>query len=143
MERFDLDKLEEIAEGLALGFYMLMFMAVVTLLFGAAGSGFELLIAGSLAQVGRAGIEEFVSQARSSVVARQSQGAPAPRDLPHRVTRGQDDARSRSHARRVRPQPAANMARDADPEALGTGDIPRPRVKSDFGGAPTRGTAGA
>lgn len=66
MKSFDLDKLEEIAEGLGLGFYMLMLMAVVTLLAGAAGSGFELLIAGSLAQVGRAGIEEFVSEARSS-----------------------------------------------------------------------------
>jgi hypothetical protein len=66
MKSFDLDKLEEIAEGLALGFYMLMFMALVTLLAGAAGSGFELLIAGSLAQVGRAGLEEFIADARSS-----------------------------------------------------------------------------
>jgi hypothetical protein len=66
MKSFDPDKLEEIAEGLALGFYMLMLMALVTLLAGAPGSGFELLIAGSLAQVGRAGIEEFVSQARAS-----------------------------------------------------------------------------
>ena len=65
MKTSDLDKLEEIAEGLGLGFYMLMFMSLVTLLAGAAGSGFELLIAGSLAQVGRAGIEEFVSEARS------------------------------------------------------------------------------
>jgi len=66
MRSFDLDKLEEIAEGLALGFYMLMFMALVTLLAGAAGSGFELLIAGSLAQVGRAGLEEFIADARFS-----------------------------------------------------------------------------
>jgi hypothetical protein len=65
MKSFDLDKLDELAEGLGLGFYMLMFMALVTLLAGAAGSGFELLIAGSLAQVGRAGIEEFVSEARA------------------------------------------------------------------------------
>lgn len=66
MRKLDLDKLEEIAEGLALGFYMLMFMAVVTLLAGAPGSGFQLLIAGSLAQVGRAGIEEFAADASSS-----------------------------------------------------------------------------
>jgi hypothetical protein len=65
MKSFDLDKLEEIAEGLALGFYLLMFMALVTLLAGAAGSGFELLIAGSLAQVGRAGIEEFLTVRRA------------------------------------------------------------------------------
>jgi hypothetical protein len=59
-----LDKLEEIAEGLALGFYMLMFMALATLVFGSAGQGFLLLLAGSVAHIGRAGIEEFVAQAR-------------------------------------------------------------------------------
>jgi hypothetical protein len=77
MKSFDLDKLEEIAEGLALGFYMLMFMALVTLLAGAPGSGFELLIAGSLAQVGRAGLEEFIGDARSSA----SRGAIRSRTL--------------------------------------------------------------
>jgi hypothetical protein len=66
MSGISLDKLEEIAEGLALGFYMLMFMALVTLLFGSAGQGFLLLLAGSLAHVGRAGIEEYVAQARHS-----------------------------------------------------------------------------
>lgn len=66
MKGIRLDKLEEVAEGLALGFYMLMFMALVTLLFGAAGQGFLLLLAGAVAHVGRAGIEEFVAQARGS-----------------------------------------------------------------------------
>ena len=66
MKTIDLTKLEEIAEGLALGFYMLMFMALVTLLFGSAGQGFLLLLAGSMAHVGRAGIEEYVAQARGS-----------------------------------------------------------------------------
>jgi hypothetical protein len=66
MNGIGLDKLEEIAEGLALGFYLLMFMALVTLLAGAAGSGFLLLIAGACAHVGRAGFEEFVAQARSA-----------------------------------------------------------------------------
>jgi hypothetical protein len=66
MNRIDLDKLEEIAAGLALAFYLLMFMALVTLLAGSAGSGFLLLIAGSCAHIGRAGLEEFVAQARSA-----------------------------------------------------------------------------
>jgi hypothetical protein len=66
MNGIDLDKLEEIAEGLALGFYLLMFMALVTLLAGSAGSGFLLLIAGSVAHIGRAGIEEFVTRARTA-----------------------------------------------------------------------------
>jgi hypothetical protein len=66
MNGVGLDKLEEIAEGLALAFYLLMFMALVTVLAGSAGSGFLLLIAGSCAHIGRAGIEEFVAQARRS-----------------------------------------------------------------------------
>ena len=52
-----LDKLEEIAEGLALAFYLLMFIAVVTLLAGSADQGFLLLLAGAVAHVGRAGLE--------------------------------------------------------------------------------------
>ncbi len=66
MNGIGLDKLEEIAEGLALAFYLLMLMALVTLLAGSAGSGFLLLIAGSVAHVGRAGIEEFVARARGT-----------------------------------------------------------------------------
>jgi hypothetical protein len=61
-----LNRLEEIAEGLALGFYMLMFMALAPRLLGSAGQGFLLLLAGSLAHVGRAGIEEFAAQARGA-----------------------------------------------------------------------------
>jgi hypothetical protein len=66
MKSLDLDTLEEIAEGLTLGFYMLMLMALVTLLFTAAGQGFLLLLAGAVAHVGSAGIEEYVAQARGS-----------------------------------------------------------------------------
>ena len=61
MNGIDLDRLEEIGEGLALGFYLLMFSALVMLLAGETRSGFLLLVVGSLAHVGRAGIEEFVS----------------------------------------------------------------------------------
>jgi hypothetical protein len=66
LDRVDLSRLEEIAEGLALGFYLLMFTALVMLLAGSIGSGFVLLILGSCAQIGRAGLEEFVSDARAS-----------------------------------------------------------------------------
>jgi hypothetical protein len=62
----DLDKLVEIAEGLALAFYLLMFTALIMLLAGSAGQGFLLLLAGSCAHIARAGIEEFVTQARSA-----------------------------------------------------------------------------
>jgi hypothetical protein len=65
MNGIGLDKLEEIAEGLSLAFYLLMLTSLVTLLAGSAGSGFLLLIAGSCAHIGRAGIDEFVAQARS------------------------------------------------------------------------------
>ena len=47
MNGIDLDKLEEIAEGLALGFYLLMFMALLAILVGAAGSGAALLLLGA------------------------------------------------------------------------------------------------
>lgn len=66
MSGIGLDKLAEIAEGLSLAFYLLMFIAVVTLLAGSPGQGFLLLLAGAIAHVGRAGIEEFLTQARSS-----------------------------------------------------------------------------
>ncbi len=66
MNGIDLNKLEEIAEGLALAFYLLMFMALVTLLAGSVGSGFLLLIVGAIAHVGRAGIEEFVARVRTT-----------------------------------------------------------------------------
>jgi hypothetical protein len=66
MSGIDLNKLEEIAEGLALAFYLLMLTALVTLLAGSAGSGFLLLIAGSCAHIGRAGIEEFVAHGRGA-----------------------------------------------------------------------------
>ncbi|HYJ22201.1 MAG TPA: hypothetical protein VEW07_09285 [Solirubrobacterales bacterium] len=65
MNGISLDKLEEIAEGLSLAFYLLMFTALVMLLAGSSGSGFLLLLAGSAAHIGRAGLEEFVAQARS------------------------------------------------------------------------------
>lgn len=66
MNGIGLGKLEEIAAGLALAFYLLLFVAAVTLLAGSAGQGFLLLLAGAAAHVGRAGIEEFVTQARKS-----------------------------------------------------------------------------
>lgn len=61
-----LDKLEGVAEGLSLAFYLLMVIAVITLLVGSAGQGFLMLLLGAVAHVGRAGIEEFVAEARGS-----------------------------------------------------------------------------
>jgi hypothetical protein len=75
MAGIDLDRLEEIAEGLALGFYLLMFTALVMLLAGETGSGFLLLIVGSCAHIGRAGLEEFVDEER----ARGQRSKPEPR----------------------------------------------------------------
>jgi hypothetical protein len=66
MNGIGLDKLEEIAEGLSLAFYLLMLISVITLLAGSAGQGFLLLLAGAVAHVGRAGIDEFVAQSRGS-----------------------------------------------------------------------------
>lgn len=64
MHGIDLERLEKLAEGLALLFYIFMFMALVTALAGSAGSGFLLLTLGSCAHVGRASLEEFVERER-------------------------------------------------------------------------------
>jgi hypothetical protein len=89
----DLERLEKIAEGLALLFYVLMFVALVMALAGSAGSGFLLLIVGSCAHIGRAALGEFVDR-EGAAGGRSKPGRgmkperavpPAPR--PRRVTR--------------------------------------------------------
>jgi hypothetical protein len=69
----DLDTLEKLEEGLALLFYVFMFMALVIGLAGETGSAFLLLILGACAHVGRAGLAEFVARGRSQ------RAMPAPR----------------------------------------------------------------
>lgn len=64
MPGIDLDKLEKAAERLAQGFYGLMLLALVALLFGSAGWAFLLLVLGACAHVGRAACEEFVKRQR-------------------------------------------------------------------------------
>jgi hypothetical protein len=65
MQAMDLERLEKIAEGLALLFYVLMFVAFVMALAGSTGSGFLLLVVGSCAHIGQAGLEEFVDRERA------------------------------------------------------------------------------
>jgi len=64
MDGIHLDRLEHLAEVLALAFYILMFTAFVTALAGSTGSGFLVLILGSCAHIGRAAIEEFAERER-------------------------------------------------------------------------------
>jgi hypothetical protein len=64
MRDLDLDRLENLAEALALVFYLLMFVALVMALAGSPGSGFLLLLLGSCAHVGRTSLSEFVDQER-------------------------------------------------------------------------------
>ena len=79
---------------------MLMLMALATLLFGSAEQGFLLLLAGSVAHVGRAGIEEYVAQ---------SARARAPRS-------GSRQARRLSAGHVVARQPRAPEREEADGE---------------------------
>jgi hypothetical protein len=88
MAGIDLDRLEEIAEGLALGFYLLMFTALVMLLAGETGSGFLLLIVGSCAHIGRASLEEFVSVQRDADDAAAASALPSPAPRRDREPRG-------------------------------------------------------
>jgi hypothetical protein len=61
----DLDRLEQVEEGLALLFYFLMFVALVAALSDSMGSGFLILLLGSCAHVGRAAVGEFVEKERA------------------------------------------------------------------------------
>jgi hypothetical protein len=65
MQATDLERLEKIAEGLALLFYVLMFVGLVMALAGSAGSGFLMLIVGSCAHIGQAALAEFVDSERA------------------------------------------------------------------------------
>jgi hypothetical protein len=65
MNGVDLDRLEKTAELLALVFYVLAPTALVMTLAGSIGSGFVLLVLGSLAHVGRAALEELVDEERA------------------------------------------------------------------------------
>ena len=93
MQGADLDRLEKLEEGLALLFYVLMFVAFVEALSGATGSGFLMLILGSCAHVGRAALAEFVERQRAREPRRVVRAVP---DLPQREV-----AADRPHAARA------------------------------------------
>jgi hypothetical protein len=65
MYGFDLDRLEKLTEALEKAFYVLMLLAFVTAVTGSPGAGLLLLILGAAAQVGRAGLEDFVVHRRA------------------------------------------------------------------------------
>jgi Na+-transporting methylmalonyl-CoA/oxaloacetate decarboxylase gamma subunit len=64
----DLERLDGFAEALARLFWCLMGIALIGALLGSAGTGFILLVLGSLAFVGRAGLEDFVRSRRAPAV---------------------------------------------------------------------------
>jgi hypothetical protein len=61
---FDLDRLERLAGGLAVIFYVLLFLAFITAVMGSGGGGLLLLVLGAVAHVGRVGLEDFVERRR-------------------------------------------------------------------------------
>jgi hypothetical protein len=61
---FDLDRLERLAGGLAILFYVLLFLAFITAIMGSGGGGLLLLVLGGAAHVGRVGLEDFVERRR-------------------------------------------------------------------------------
>jgi hypothetical protein len=77
MRRVDQESRVKLAERLAIGFYVLMFLALALALAGSAGSGFLLLALGGCAHVARVGVEGSVADARLSPSQRP---APLPRD---------------------------------------------------------------
>jgi hypothetical protein len=95
MQAIDLERFEKIAEGLALLFYVLMFVALVMALAGSAGSGFLLLVVGSCAHIGQASLREFVDGERA-------QRARSDREPRVKLERGMEPARRSPVARPVR-----------------------------------------
>lgn len=59
----DRQQLGQIADGLGLGFYLLIAGSLFAVITGSPGWAFLLLLAAAAAHVGRAGIEEFVAAA--------------------------------------------------------------------------------
>lgn len=66
MYGFDLDQLEKFTAGLEKAFYVFMLLAFATAVDGSPGAGLLLLILGGGAQVGRAGLEDFVAERRAA-----------------------------------------------------------------------------
>jgi hypothetical protein len=89
MHEMDLDRLEKVEEGLALFFYLFMFVALVAALDGSIGSGLVVLIVGSCAHVGRATLAEFIGRERARGSGRDARPVPVapPRTAP--VDRGE------------------------------------------------------
>lgn len=97
MRETELEGLEKFAEGLSLFFYIFMFMATVVALAGSVGSAFLLLLLGSCAHVGQAGLGEFVAAER----ARAQRPEPVSRRLDSRAAREPAETRTRSARRAV------------------------------------------
>ena len=71
MAKIDLDRLERLAGGLAVLFYGLLFLALITAIMGSGAGGLLLLLLGAVAHVGRVGLEELAAKRR------EPGGAPA------------------------------------------------------------------
>ena len=71
----DLERLDGFAEALTRLFWCLMAIALIGAILGSPGTGFFLLVLGSLAFVGRAGLEDFVLSRREPA---EDSGAKAP-----------------------------------------------------------------
>ena len=79
MRKTELEGLEKFAEGLSLFFYILMFMAFVVALAGSVGSAVLLLLLGSCAHIGQAGLGEFVAVERARAQRPESAARPESR----------------------------------------------------------------
>jgi hypothetical protein len=99
----DLDRLERLAGGLAVLFYVLLFLAFITAIMGSGGGGLLLLLLGAVAHVGRVGLEDFVERRR---------------EFGDAVTPEDDDAGERAIGLRLRWLPAIRLPRRIDLGAI-------------------------
>jgi hypothetical protein len=72
MQSLDPDRLSRLAESLAIAFYVLMFLAFVTAVFGSPGTGLLLLILGACAHVARVWLEDLSDQRPARVASTRS-----------------------------------------------------------------------
>jgi hypothetical protein len=83
MPELDQEKMELLVRRLEIGFYALLFLALVVGLTGAPGLGFLLLVLGGCAHVGRASLEEVLRGRGPGVeeirISRQTAKRPASR----------------------------------------------------------------
>jgi len=110
----DLERLEGFAEALARLFYCLMAVAFFGAILGSAGTGLFLLVLGSLAFVGRAGLEDFVRSRREPAEEAAEPAATAKAAAPAEAEAGEPGI-TIYRTKAARPRRRSKLVSDSPP----------------------------